>query len=98
MTKNIRHDVIIPDDFAGMRLDQALARLLPDFSRTQIQDWIKNGDIQVHGKPAKTRTLVFGGEAITVYAVLKAQPVFDAEPIALNIVHEDDDLLVINKP
>lgn len=98
MTERIQHTLILSDDLAGMRLDQALAAAFPDFSRTQIQEWIKKGDIQVGGKNAKTRMLVLGGEAVTISATLKAQPVFEAQPITLNIVYEDDDLLVINKP
>lgn len=94
----IQHTIIIPDHLGGMRLDQALAKLLPDYSRTQLQNWIKNGEITVDGKTAKARDSVLGGETIILSAMQKPQPLWDAEAIALDIVYEDDALLVINKP
>lgn len=94
----IQQTILIPDHLGGMRLDQALAKLLPDYSRTQLQNWIKNGEITVDSKTAKVKDLVLGGETITICASMKQQPVWDAEAIALDIVYEDDALLVINKP
>lgn len=94
--------LIIPDDTtihgAGERIDQALARLLPDYSRTQIKAWIDSGHILVNGKTIKAKTRVKGGETVTVRAELKPQPAWEAQSIPLTIIHEDDDLLVINKP
>lgn len=98
MSDKIQRTLTISDDLAGMRLDQALAKLMPEYSRTQIQDWIKNDHIKLDGKTAKTRDNVIGGESITIDATLKAQPVYTAQAISLNIIHEDDDILVINKP
>lgn len=98
MTTKIQHDTIIPDDLSAMRLDQALAKLLPEYSRTQLQEWIKNGNLLLDGKPAKARMMVLGGEKITIDATRKAQPVFTAQPIDLDIIYEDDALLIINKP
>lgn len=97
MTEKIHRNFNIPDDLAGMRIDQALAKLLPEYSRTQIQDWIKNSNIKLDGQLPKARTIVIGGETITIEAILKPQPVWEAQAINLNIIHEDDDLLVINK-
>lgn len=94
----IQQTITIPDHLGGMRLDQALAKLLPDYSRTQLQTWIKSGEITVNGKSAKVKDTVIGGESVTLSASLKQQPVWDAEAISLNIVYEDDALLVINKP
>lgn len=98
MTDIIQHTLTIPDHLGGLRLDQALAKLLPDFSRTQIQEWIKNGAITINNKPCKARETVLGGETIVINATRKAQPFWNAEPIALNIIYEDDTLIVINKP
>lgn len=95
MTKHILN---IPDDMIGMRLDQALVKLLPQYSRTQIQDWIKAEKIKMNGLPARAKTTVMGSEEITVNAELKPQPNWEAQPIALNVVYEDEALLVINKP
>jgi len=94
----IQQIITIPDHLAGMRLDQALAKLLSNHSRTQIQDWIKKNQIQVDGQQPKTRTTVIGGEIIQINATLKEQPLFAAENIALDIIYEDETVLVINKP
>lgn len=94
----IQQTIMIPDHLGGMRLDQALAKLLPDYSRTQLQAWIKNNEITVNGEAARVKDSVMGGETITLSASLKQQPVWDAQAIALDIVYEDDALLVINKP
>ncbi len=98
MSEKIQQTLIIPEDLEGKRLDQALAILLPDYSRTQIQEWIKNQQVKLNGQIAKTRLTVNGGEEITIDATLKAQPVYKAQNIALNIIFEDESLLVINKP
>ena len=98
MTKKMQQTLIIPDHLGGMRLDQALAKLLTDFSRTQIQEWIKNGEITVNGQLSKAKESVMGGETIDIHGTIKQQPIWEAQPIELNIIHEDDALLVINKP
>lgn len=98
MTEKIHFTLSIPDELGGTRLDQALAKLLPDYSRTQIQEWIKNSNITVNHKPCKARDTVIGGEEIIINALQKVQPAWQAQPIELNIVYEDDALLVINKP
>jgi 23S rRNA pseudouridine1911/1915/1917 synthase len=98
MTNTIQRTLIVPDHLGGMRLDQALTQLLPDFSRTQIQEWIKKGGMTVDDKPCKARETVLGGEKIIINAIRKAQPIWHAQPIALNIIYEDDALIVIHKP
>ncbi len=88
----------IPAESAGRRLDQALAELFPDYSRSRLSAWIKSGDVLVDGAVAIPRQIVRGGEIIT----LRAQPTQEVplapESIALDIRFEDADLLVINKP
>jgi len=91
-------ELIIPDNQAGERLDQSLATLLPDYSRTQIKEWIDNGLVLLNGKPAKAKVKVKGGEEISLQPVIKAQPDWEAQDIPLNIMYEDDSLVVINKP
>lgn len=98
MTEKMQQTLIIPDHLGGLRLDQALAKLLNDFSRTQIQEWIKNGEIKVDGKNLKARDTVIGGETIIIHGTIKPQPVWEAQPIALNIIYEDEAVLIINKP
>ena len=92
------HHIIIPESYAYERLDQALAKLLPEYSRTQIQEWIDAGLILVNQQTTKGKTKVKGGESISVEAVIKPQPTWEAQNIPLNIVYEDDALIVINKP
>ena len=89
----------VPGDYAGMRLDQALARLLPQYSRSRLQDWITQGQVTVDGVPAIIKQKIWGGEAIEVMPQSHpAEQPYLAQDIALNIVFEDDSLLVINKP
>lgn len=98
MTEKIHQNLVIPDDLAGLRLDVALAKLLPEYSRTLIQDWIKNGNIKLDGELPKRRNVVIGGEKVQIDATLKAQPIYTAQPIDLDIIYEDEAILVINKP
>jgi len=90
----------IPDDCAGMRLDQALARLLPQHSRSRLQAWIRAGRVSIAGKPVEDTTRkVYSGEQIVIRE--EAEPALlaqQAEEIPLSVVYEDDALLVIDKP
>ena len=82
-----------------MRLDQVLAKLLPEYSRSRLQDWVAQGQVQVDGAAATIKQKVWGGEKLEV--VPQAHPTeqpYLAEDIALNIMYEDDAVLVINKP
>jgi 23S rRNA pseudouridine1911/1915/1917 synthase len=92
------HELTIPPSCAGLRLDQALARLMPDFSRTRLRDWIDAGRVQVDRRTPRARDLVTGGEQVRVE--IEAVPVETvlAQAIELDIVHADAALLVINKP
>ena len=88
----------VPADMDGQRLDQALATLYPEYSRSQIQKWIKAGHIRVDDKILKPKDRLTGGEEILIETVLEVQTDFAAENIPLDIVYEDDDILVLNKP
>jgi 23S rRNA pseudouridine1911/1915/1917 synthase len=88
----------IPDDFAGLRLDQALARMFPQYSRSRLKEWLLAGAIIVEGGPRRPRDAVSGGETVTLQPVAEVSVRAEPEAIALDIVHEDDDLLVVNKP
>jgi 23S rRNA pseudouridine1911/1915/1917 synthase len=90
--------VVLPDDAAGLRLDQALARLLPQHSRASLQLWIRAERVQVEGRLPRASAKVRGGERVEI--VIPQAPAGDwaAQAIPLDIVYEDDDLLVINKP
>src|SRR4051812_27193476 len=89
----------IPLEMAGLRLDQALAKLLPGESRSRLARLIEEGHVRIDGEPAAVRRKVRSGESVEVW--LAPRPVdtaFRAEAIDLAIVHEDADLLVIDKP
>lgn len=98
MSEKIKLEAIISAEFTGMRLDQAVAQLFPDYSRSRLQGWIKDGSITLDEKPAKPRDKVFGGERIQVNAELEAMEGHQAEAMDLDIIYEDDDILVVNKP
>ncbi|HEY6123799.1 MAG TPA: pseudouridine synthase, partial [Steroidobacteraceae bacterium] len=92
------HRFDLPPDFAGRRLDQALAQLLPQYSRTRIQRWIEDGAVLINGLKPRVRDLVTGGEAATVEARLPEESGVEAEKLPLDIVHQDAAIIVINKP
>jgi 23S rRNA pseudouridine1911/1915/1917 synthase len=92
------HRLELTADFAGRRLDQALAQLLPQYSRTRIQRWIEEGAVRVNGLAPRARDVVVGGEAATVEARLPESTDVAAEKLPIDIVHQDAAVIVINKP
>ena len=88
----------VREELAGMRLDQCLAEMFPDYSRSKLQTWIKAGRVLVDGEQRKGRDKLDGGEEIELDA--EAEPVLEceAEDIPLDIIYEDDSLLIVNKP
>lgn len=99
MTQAAPTTLIIPQDLGGLRLDQALQRLLPEHSRSRLQAWIKEGLVTVDGAPSTAKNKVWGGERILVQVQEKPEAIaFKAQDIPLNIVFEDEHILVINKP
>jgi len=91
-------EATITADCAGQRVDQAAAGLFPAFSRAQIQQWIKGGELTLNGRPCKPKDRVSGGEALVVAATLVSQGEWRGEDIPLQVVYEDGDILVIDKP
>lgn len=89
---------IVPDESAGRRFDAVLADLFPEYSRSRLSSWIKSGDALLAGQPARPRDLVRGGEAVTLAAVAEVQTEAEPEDIPLDILHEDADLFVLDKP
>ncbi|HET6906360.1 MAG TPA: RluA family pseudouridine synthase, partial [Rhodanobacteraceae bacterium] len=88
----------IPADAAGRRFDQVLSALFPDYSRSRLAGWIKSGAATLDGAQAAPRQLVRGGEAVELNIVEAAEVEDAPEPIALRVVHEDAELLVLDKP
>lgn len=83
----------------GERLDKVLAKLVPQYSRSRIQQWIEAGFVTVDGQASRIKMTMLGDESIVIYP--QAAPdegAYKAEDIALDIVYEDDSILVINKP
>jgi len=99
MTNTLTLTGIIPDDCAGIRLDQALAQLFSDYSRGQITKWIKAGYVLIDGKILRPKDSVIWGEQVEINAQIEAvDEKWQAEAIQLDIIHEDQDILIINKP
>ncbi len=99
MTQTTPITLTIPQDLGGLRLDQALQRLMPEHSRSRLQNWIKEGLVTIENQTTTAKLKVWGGEIIQI--VPQAAPeesAFQAENIALDIVYEDAHILVINKP
>lgn len=89
----------VPPGMAGMRVDLALAKMFPQYSRNRLQAWLREGHIRVDGRQPDPSRLVAGGEKVE----LVPPPVPDAmapraQRMPLRIVYEDDDLVVIDKP
>jgi len=92
-------ELVIPRHFAGLRLDQALQRLLPEYSRSRLQNWIRANHVWQNGRPAVAKHKVRGGESIRVAAYPAAESLAHLpEKIPLDIVYEDSALLIVNKP
>jgi len=88
----------IPAELAGQRLDQALAKLFPEYSRSRLKAWLLDGAILVDGESPRPRDPVQGGEIVALQARPELSVTADPEPIELEIVHEDESVIVINKP
>lgn len=92
--------LIVPNQCAGQRLDQVLAQLRPQHSRNRLQNWIREGRVCVAGRPVEEpKQKVWGGEHIDLFEapderLQAAQP----EAISLHIIHEDETLIVLDKP
>ncbi|WP_373700420.1 23S rRNA pseudouridine(1911/1915/1917) synthase RluD [Neisseria dentiae] len=92
-------NLTVPLDLAGMRLDAVLAKLLPDYSRSRLTAWIKEGAVTVNEKPAQPKDKMIGGEYIAVTVRPSEENLaFTPEPMDLDIIYEDDSVIVLNKP
>ena len=98
MSNSIQASVFVPINLGNKRLDKIAAELFPDFSRSRLQQWIVDGKLTVDGEIRRGRDKMIGGENLELDVVLEAEGDWEAEDIPLNIVYEDDDILVINKP
>ncbi len=88
----------VPAHLAGQRLDQALAQMFPGYSRSRLKEWILQGRVMVDGAARRPRDAVDKGELVEVTVVAEAAVISLPESIDIEVVYEDDDLLIINKP
>lgn len=98
MTHRIQKSAIAPDDLAGKRFDQAAAAVFPDFSRARLQHWIRDGALTVDGHTAKPTLKITGGETLCLDAEPEVESSARPQDIALDILHADADIIVLNKP
>ncbi len=98
MSHQITKEGIVPNDVSGSRFDQVVAHLFPEYSRARLQLWIKEGAMTLDGQKVKPKFKVFGGEAIHLNAIIEEMDEWLAEPMDLQILHEDDHILIVNKP
>ena len=91
--------VRVPISLAGMRLDQALAELLPDYSRSRLSAMIKDGAISVDQRLAQPKTKLLGGETIEARLTPREEEsAFQPEDVPLSVIHEDGEVIVLDKP
>jgi 23S rRNA pseudouridine1911/1915/1917 synthase len=98
MSNATRRVAEIPHELAGQRLDRALAAVFPDVTRSQLQQWIADGRITIGERVPRKRDKVAGGERVEIRPPPPRETAAAAESIPLDIVHEDESLLVVNKP
>ena len=98
MTEKVQLSATVSDDLIGKRLDQAVAELFPDYSRSRLQGWIKDGQLTVDGEVKRPRDKLQGGELLAIAAELDVIDQYKAVEMPLNIIYEDDDIMIINKP
>ncbi len=88
---------VIPVTLAGLRSDQALARVFPEYSRTTLKSWIRAGRVHVDGRCVEPRHVVSGGEAVEL-TPLPPNPIRERpEAIPIEVIHEDPEILIVNK-
>jgi len=98
MTDPIYLTANIPENFTGWRLDRTLAEVFPDYSRSSLKNWILEGKVYVDQKTVRPRFTVEGGEHVELWIEPDQKIEWKAQGIPLDIVYEDEDIIVIDKP
>jgi len=89
----------LTEDLSGKRLDVVLAELFPDYSRSRLKIWIEQGNVLLNGQTVKPKTKVIGDEELRLsIQSIESEVTCEAEDIPLDIIHEDESILIINKP
>ncbi|MFO7325168.1 MAG: 23S rRNA pseudouridine(1911/1915/1917) synthase RluD [Pseudomonadota bacterium] len=94
----IEHELTLPSCPGGQRLDQALAQALPQYSRSRLAGWIREGAVVLDGRPARPRDAVYGGETVRVRAKPAVDETVRPERMKLTVRHRDPHVFVIDKP
>ena len=87
----------VPKSLANNRLDKVAASLFPDFSRTQIKKWIEEGRILINGDLSKPRDFAQENDEIEINPVEEKKVSWDKEDINFDVIHEDNDFIIVNK-
>ncbi len=98
MAERLEITAVATEVTSGERLDQLAARLFPDFSRSRLQAWIREGALTVDGAALRPREKVAAGATLRISVALDDAVGWQAQPIALDVLYEDDSILVLNKP
>lgn len=96
--ETVERTAVVPDAASGRRFDAVLAELFPEFSRSRLAEWIKSGEARMDDRQVRPRDPVRGGETVVLTAVLEIQTRSEPEDIALDVLYEDPDVFVLNKP
>ncbi len=91
-------NIVIPDRLIGQRIDSALAVMLPDYSRSKITAWVRSGKALLNDKSFKAKDKILGGEIVSLTIEKAKSNAWLGEDIAIDVVYEDEDIIVVNKP
>lgn len=98
MSAHVSLSAEVPEDLAGNRLDQVAAQLFPEYSRARLQSWIKDGSLRVNAQSLRPRDRLKTGDLLQIEAELVSSGQFLPQPIQFDIIFEDEDLVILNKP
>ena len=98
MTNKLQLKKTVTEEFAGMRLDQVISKMLPEHSRARIQGWIRTGQIRVNEQNLRQRAAVHTGDEIEIDVVFETLQTNQPEHIPLDIIHADSSIILVNKP
>jgi 23S rRNA pseudouridine1911/1915/1917 synthase len=98
MPERVKQQAEVTLEQAGHRLDQVAAELFPDFSRSRLQIWIRSGALRLNGEQARPRDKVAVGASLNIDAELEQEVNWSGEDIALDLVYEDEEIIVLDKP